>query len=426
MTWILRMLQVSAWHLLLVAGSMMLTTSGEAGEQATLNLNEAVRRTLAHNPKLIAFGHQIDIQKGRLTQSTLGPNPNLDLRVENVFGSGDFNNADSAESTLSLSWVLERGKRQRRIEAANKSVSLVQTDAEIKRLDAAADTARLFLGSLAHQERLTRIQESVTQAKQTVRAVAERVRAGRTPDAELARAEAELARMRLLQEDVEHELTTANYRLAARWGESRPDFGRVNGDIERLPAASSFAELLTRLDDNPDLSRYLTERRLLEAQLRLTESEAKPNWQLNAGIRRLERSNDHAFVAGITIPLTTRNRNQGRIAEAQARMAMTEANRTAARLQIETQLFALHQEFQHSLHRATVLREQVLPRVEQALADTQRAYAAGRYGYLELRQVQTEVLDTRTALVEASIDAHARLIDIERLTGTTLAPMVQP
>ena len=103
---------------------------------------------------------------------------------------------------------------------------------------------------------------------------------------------------------------------------------------------------------------------------------------------------------------------------------MTDAGRTTTRIQIETQLFALYQEFQHSLHRATVLREKVLPRIEQALADTQTAYATGRYGYFELQIVQTEVLDARTALVEASIDAHKRLIEIERLTGTTLSSSV--
>ena len=98
---------------------------------------------------------------------------------------------------------------------------------------------------------------------------------------------------------------------------------------------------------------------------------------------------------------------------------MTDADRTATRVQIETQLFALYQELQHSLHRATTIREQILPRIEQALKDTERAYSSGRYGYFELRVVQAELLDTRTALVESNIDAHRYLIEIERLTGTT-------
>jgi hypothetical protein len=35
------------------------------------------------------------------------------------------------------------------------------------------------------------------------------------------------------------------------------------------------------------------------------------------------------------------------------------------------------------------------------------------------------VLSTRMALVDASIDAHKRLIEIERLTGTVITPSVK-
>ena len=119
--------------------------------------------------------------------------------------------------------------------------------------------------------------------------------------------------------------------------------------------------------------------------------------------------------------------NSRRIAEARAKLQGVDADRIATQLQIETHLFARYQELQHSLHQTKTLRDEVLPRVEQALADTQSAYASGRYSYLELQLVQAEVLSARTALVEASIDAHKHLIEIERLTGTTLlSSVVQP
>ena len=407
-----------------VYGTASFAQTISTSDQITLNLDAAVARTFQSNPRLIAFGYQIHAQQGRLQQSELKPNLQLGLLVENALGSGDFEGIDSAETTLSLAWVLERGKRERRIDAARAGVSLLETEAEIQRLDAAAETARVFLDTLALQERLIRTDDAVMLAEQTAAAVQKRVQAGRTPAADLARAEAELARMRLDREDIEHELRTAHRRLSAQWGEIQPDFARVSGDVHQLPAPDAYESLLARLEQNPDLSRYLNEKRLREAELRLAKARAKPNWQLTAGIRRLERSDDQAFVAGITIPLTTRNRNQGRVSEARARLAMTDADRVATRVQIETQLFALYQELQYSLHRAATIREEILPRIEQALEDTERAYAAGRYGYLELRVVQAELLDTRTALVESSIDAHRHIIEIERLTGTTVTSSV--
>ena len=425
--WVLITCRDGARCLLLLFSIATLTQSVSASEDATLDMQEAVKRTLARSPSLMAFGYQIDAQQGRLTQSQLRPNPELSVLVENVLGSDKFESFDSAESTLSLGWVLERGKRASRVAAARAGVSALASEAEVQRLDAAATTARLFLDSLAAQERLVQTQAAVTLSEKTVATVSERVRAGRTPAADLARAEAGLARVRLAREDVAHEKATSNHRLAAQWGETQPGFSKVTGNLQKLPKPDGFSKLLTRLDQNPDLSRFLTQQRLREAELRLAKAESKPSWRVSAGIRRLEQSDDQALIAGITIPLALRNRNQGRIAEARAKLAEVDASRSATRVQIETQLFALYQELLHSLHRTTTLREEIVPRVEQALADTQKAYAAGRYGYFELQLVQAEALNARTDLVEASIDAHQRLIEIERLTGTVLAsPVDQP
>lgn len=416
---------VGAWCLLVFASIAGLTESVLASESASIDMEEAITRTLARNPTLVAFGYQIEIQQARLTQSQLRPNPELGVLVENVFGSGEYEGADGAETTLSLGWVLERGKLEHRVTAARAGVSLFESEAEIQRLDVIAQTARLFLVSLANQERLIQTQQAVTLSKQTVEVVKKRVNAGRAPDADLARAEAQLARIKLEREDIEHELLTSNYRLSAQWSQFEPDFSKVIGDPRQLPKPADFSSLLAQIDQNPSLSRFLTQSRLREAELRLAEAEAKPNWRLSAGIRRLELTNDNAFVMGITIPLATRNQNQGRIAEARAKIALADANRTATRLQIETQMFAVYQALQHSLHQTQTLREEVLPRVEQALADTQRAYEMGRYDYSVLQLLQAEVLDTRTALVEASIEAHAHLIEIERLTGTVMPSAVK-
>ena len=135
----------------------------------------------------------------------------------------------------------------------------------------------------------------------------------------------------------------------------------------------------------------------------------------------MESTDDYAMVAGITIPLALRNRNQGRISEARAVISQTRAETAAAKIRIETTLFVLYESLQHSLHRATTLQNEIIPRVESALAETRTAYERGRYSYLEWRTVQAELLDARRKLIEASIDAHRQVIEIERLTGVRVA-----
>jgi cobalt-zinc-cadmium efflux system outer membrane protein len=354
-------------------------------------------------------------------QAGLAPNPELSFTVENALGTGEFKGFDSAEATLSIAWILERGVRQRRLDTARAGVSLLTVEADIMRLDAAAETARLFLSCLSNQVRMVSANEAVQLAQETVNAIQKRVKAGKSPQADLSRTQAELARMKLNQEDIEHELLSANLRLTAQWGETEPGFTRVSGNLLTLPNTESFATLKTRIDQNPEFARFLSKQRLGEAELRLAEAQRKPNWRVSAGVRRLEFFNDEALVANITIPLTLRNRNQGGIAEARANLAQTEADAIAARIRIETSLFVIYQELQHSLHRAKAFRNEIIPRIERAMTDTRSAYERGRYSYLEWRTAQEDLLAARSALVDASVDAHLNVIEIERLTGVRIA-----
>jgi len=115
--------------------------------------------------------------------------------------------------------------------------------------------------------------------------------------------------------------------------------------------------------------------------------------------------------------LAVRDRNQGRITEARANLARTEAETAAARVYIETALFVLYQELKHNLELAQRLNQDVIPRFERALADTRRAYELGRYSYFEWSVVQAELLGANNDLLEANIGAHRIIIEIERLTG---------
>lgn len=83
------------------------------------------------------------------------------------------------------------------------------------RLDAAAETARFFSSCLANQTRRISANKAVQLAQETVSEFQQRVQAGKSPQADLSRAQAELARIKLNQEDIEHELLSARRRLAA-------------------------------------------------------------------------------------------------------------------------------------------------------------------------------------------------------------------
>lgn len=405
---------------LAIAGLFAFAQPGLTASAGDLILDEAISRTLAHNPELVAFGYQVEAQRGRVTQSGIKPAPEIAVVVENFLGTGTYSGVKAPETALSLGWVLERGKRRHYIEAARAGVSVLDAQAQIGRLDAAARTALLFLDNLEFQERLGMAGEAIAMAEQTVATVNSRVQAGRAPAAERARAEAAVAQARLTAEDMEHELSTARHRLAAQWSAAQPDFQRVSGNWRRLPEPGNFASLLERVERSPEMASFLTQRRLREAELRLARIQARPDWLVSAGVRRLELADDYGFRVGITVPLMARNRNRGLVAEAQANLGRVDAEQAATRVQIEAQLFALYEALKHSLHSAEILRDEVLPRLREAATHTRKGYEAGRYSYFELQQLQSELLSARAGLVETAIDARRQMIEIERLTGAAL------
>jgi hypothetical protein len=108
------------------------------------------------------------------------------------------------------------------------------------------------------------------------------------------------------------------------------------------------------------------------------------------------------------------------VEEARANLARTDAEEAAERTRIRTELYVLYLELNHYLEVAAALRNNIIPLNETALAETQTAYEQGRYNYQELSTAQDALLAARNDLVSQSIEAHRRMIEIERFTGLTI------
>lgn len=382
-----------------------------------IRFEEAVGLTLEKNPDLAAFGYQFRAQDGRTLQAGLAPNPNLNLTIEDALGTGSRKGFKVAEQTLSLSQVLERGARERRVAAAHAGRELLDAELLEKLVDTAAEAARRYGHVLSDQAQLDVTHEASELARSTVEAARKRVKAGAVPSAEVARAQAALARADLEHEHAEHELLTSRRQLAALWGDREPAFGKAAGDLLALPRLEAFDALSARLQANPGLLKFVAEQRLRDAEIRLAEQARKPAWQITAGVRRFGEGNDVAGVLALQIPLAFRDRGQGAIAEARALSEQVSVKRTAAEISRLTQLFEWFQELKHAHTAANTLATDVVPRMEEALKQTEYAYARGRYGYQELIAAQKELLDARRARIQAAADAWQFATEIDRLTG---------
>lgn len=417
------MFVIARRRLSLAAALLLMAFSIPASaETPTITLRDALSRTLQSSPDLAAYQYVLKAQDGRITQAGLRPNPTLSGQIENVLGSGQTKSFDYAEYTLSISQVIELGGlRDSRISLAHREREGLEVEGSIRRLDVVAETARRFVSLVEQQEEHQLTHLAVELAEKTSTAVERRVVAAKAPLAERDRAAVALERARSDDAHAEHELLAARYDLAASWGAAQPDFETASADLYQLPGTTSYDELLGALEKTPDISRYLNEGRLQDAEISLALASRKQGVQIGAGIRRLEATSDMGLVLSFQMPLAIRDRSQGVIAEAESRREGAAAEREAAMVKARAQLFRYYRELLDRQREVTALRERALPRMESALANTEYAFERGRYSYLEWVDAQREMLALKRDVIEAASQYHLTLIEIERLTGTALS-----
>lgn len=387
-----------------------------------LNLHEASHRVLEQNPELQVFRWRFSALEGRRAVADLRPGYELMLEAENVLGSGEFSNADSAELTLSLSSVIELGdKRQSRRAVADAHYQLTQAEREAFALDLLGRVTRNFISTLALQEKLALTRDAAALAETSQQLVNERVEQGASPKAEQLRAQAELVQARLRQNALAAKFESAKLALATSWGATQADFGSVSGELFRFEQTVGFEELFDRVSRSAAIQVFAQEARLREAELALARSQSRSNLNWSLGIRRFEEADASALTAGLSVPLFSGRRSRGEVQTALAEREMLDHQRQSALLSLRLSLFEAWQSHQQSVAAARQIRSEILPALEQALDQTRLAYQQGRYSYRDWVGAQRELLEARLALIDAAQTALLNQALIEQLTAEPLA-----
>ena len=154
-----------------------------------ITLREALALALMHNPELKAFSWDVRVSDARQLQAGLWPNPELDVEVENVGGSGELSGFDGAQTTIQLSQLIELGdKSDKRIKVASLEKELAGLDYEAKRLDVFTEVTKAFIEVLTTQQRLALMKELLQLSEELVGTVTMRVEAGKDSPLEKTKA----------------------------------------------------------------------------------------------------------------------------------------------------------------------------------------------------------------------------------------------
>lgn len=385
-----------------------------------LSLAQALQRTLTHNPGLQLYPYQQRINDAAAISAGVRPNPELQVELADVLGTGESSGVKSAELTLSLSQLIELGdKRQQRLELTQWQSELTERQYQLDKVDALAATMRSFLQLLHQQALLNWAEQKIAMEQQALNLAKQRAQAGNVKDADLSRLE-----LKVLQSRMEHKSLSAtkqlNLRLLASHWAGQPDFDAVSGDLTLLPALPALADVLTQLQQAPELQWWLTQQRVLESQLQLAKALGQADLTLGAGIRRNEQTDDNTVVLQLSLPLQLENPQQGTF-------LATQAATEQAQLQQQQRMQQLQLQTEHSYLQLTQLSEQikdyqkaVLPLSQQVLEQIAAGYQLGIFDMTDLLSAQQEILLAKRNLIDLHYALHLQLLELERLTGLPL------
>ena len=391
--------------------------SQESGE--SLSLARALALTLERSPELAAFSWDIRAAEARILQAKLVPNPEISWDGEDFTRAGVQSATESMQNTLVLSQLIELGgKRRSRVSEARLDRRSAEWDYQVKRLEVLKSTSLAFIDVLSGQRKVRLAEENVQLTESEVPVTQKRVEAGKASSVELIRAKTEAATAGIELREARHDLEAARVNLAAQWGAKKATFASVAGDLEQLRPIPSLESLNAKLQSNPELAKWTTELQKREAALSSARAEGHPDLTVNAGPRLLGASHaDMSVVAGFSIPLPLWNRNQGKIAEAEANVAKTNDEQAAAEAAAFAELNEAYQTLQRAAEEVRSLRDTVLPGAKSVVDQTTEGYATGRFSQLDVLDAQKSYIETRGQYVRALSDFHKAAAQIDALTA---------
>ena len=382
--------------------------------QTPLRLADLERMALANHPALAEASAHVRAAEGRHLQSRLYPNPV-------VGATGDENSPGEVIRGGEFGGFIEQrfvtgGKLRHSRDVTSQEVAQAEADREARKLRVLISVRLLFHEALGHRELVEIRQELLGNADEAVETTEQLANVGQAdhPDLLQARIEAAQAKVELAAAQAAQRRTWR--QIAATVGNPRLQVAPLDGDLADLPMLDYQESLQTLLVDSPRIIRAQAGVARDEFGVKRAHAEKVPDIIVRGGLRYnrelIEAGGQPVglegfFDVGVQIPVF--NKNQGAIAAARAEL---EASRRAVdrlKVQLEVDLAAAFEVYQHNLELARAYRDEMLPAAEEA----HQQYAEG---FRKMAAAYPQVLIAKRTLLQLREKYTMALVNVWRTT----------
>lgn len=366
------------------------------------------------------------LQTARGARETARRRPNPVLRVAPELVSNPAAGATPWIAALQLDWPLETaGKRRRRMERAAAQERSARLGLLSNAWEVHARVREAWLAWAAAAGRAERLGRRVALEEDVAALLARRVEAGEVALAVAERARAGALRTRSDRSEAVRLAAAAQSRLAHALALPRAALDGLRPDLDALAPDVAPAELAAArraaLTSRPDVLAALADYAAAEADLRLEIARQWPDVHLGPGYQFDQGANKWSLGLSVELPLL--DRNQGPIAEAEARRRGAAAAFDAVQAAVLAGIDAAEADRRaaaEGLAQAQGLFEARSAQVRRL----RRRVEEGEAGRLDLRSAELEQADAALLRFEARVaerTAALRLRDALRRPTPALA-----
>jgi cobalt-zinc-cadmium efflux system outer membrane protein len=205
------------------------------------------------------------------------------------------------------------------------------------------------------------------------------------------------------------------------WSSQEVSFDRAEGSLERIQMPAPPEQLAALVSANPQVARWAVEISARRAEAELAKAEAVPDLTTRAGIKYDRADDAGALVVGISLPLPVFDRRQGDLLAARLSANAAAERRRAAERRLEAVLSEAYARMAAGFDEALALRDIALPPAKEAFTITQQAFGNGDLALLDVLDAERTFVELRSAYLDALIDYHLAVTEIEGLLGRPLA-----
>jgi outer membrane protein, heavy metal efflux system len=390
-----------------------------------LTLDQALSRVMTQSPHRQGAVAQVEAAKTAARFAGAWPNPAIDVRAENwTFNSWKWSPSPdpSASPPLDAFVVVSQpvelgGKRSARqaigeAELRSAEAALAQVERTL-----VLDATRLFLDVVRSRDTLNALEQNRDELSGLQRAMGARVREGMSPASDLAKFQAETARLETQTLRTRIELNRSVALLGALLRMPAPlTAEQLVEPAAAPPPAGDLSALVARaVERSPDVKAAVAkESRALHA-LALEKARRVPDTTFSGGYKRT--GGFDSGVVGVSLPIPLFDRNQRAVALATGESHAAAQERLGVEARVAADVRASLETARLLDARAGRVDEELLRPAEVVRVAAQSSFREGASDILNLVDAERVYLEARREALLMRLDALAAAIEARVLLG---------